>query len=178
MLSVKQVKTPGGDQPGYIAKGTRMTTTINVNGSDRAIDVDEDMPLLWVIRDVLGMTGTKFGCGAGLCGACTVHIDGEAQFACQTPVSTVGAAKVTTIEAMQHSPVAQAVQQAWVEADVVQCGYCQPGQVMRATALLSSTPQPTDAQIDAVMYANLCRCGCYPRIRAAIHRAAGMKVSA
>jgi len=155
-----------------------MTSTINVNGSERSVDVDEDMPLLWVIRDVLGMTGTKFGCGAGLCGACTVHIDGEAQFACQTPISVVGAAKVTTIEAMKDSAVGKAVQQAWIDADVVQCGYCQPGQIMRASALLARTPRPTDAEIDEVMHANLCRCGCYPRIRAAIHRAAGTTVTA
>jgi len=152
-----------------------MTLTVNVNGKNRTVDVDEDMPLLWVIRDVLGMTGTKFGCGAGQCGACTVHIDGEAQFACQTPISAVGKAKVTTIEAMQDNAVGKAVQQAWIDADVVQCGYCQPGQIMRATALLRATPKPTDEQIDEVMYANLCRCGCYPRIRAAIHRAAGTK---
>jgi len=149
-----------------------VSTTINVNGKDMAVDVDDDMPLLWVIRDVLGMTGTKFGCGAGLCGACTVHIDGEAQFSCQTPISAVGNAKVSTIEKMQDHPVGKVVQQAWVEADVVQCGYCQPGQIMRATALLAKVPQPSDAQIDEVMNANLCRCGCYPRIRAAIHRAA------
>lgn len=155
-----------------------MTTTININGSDRSVDVDEDMPLLWVLRDVLGMTGTKFGCGAGLCGACTIHIDGKAQFACQTPISIVGTSKVTTIEAMKDSAVGKAVQQAWVDADVVQCGYCQPGQIMRASALLAKTPQPTDAEIDEEMYANLCRCGCYPRIRAAIHRAAGAKVTA
>jgi isoquinoline 1-oxidoreductase alpha subunit len=147
-------------------------TTINVNGKDRTVDVEEDMPLLWVIRDVLAMPGTKFGCGAGLCGACTVHVDGEATFACQTPISAVGTAKVTTIEAMQDTPIGKAVQEAWVEADVVQCGYCQPGQIMRAAALLAKTPKPDDAQIDEVMSANLCRCGCYPRIRAAIHRAA------
>jgi len=155
-----------------------MTTTVNVNGVDRTVDVDEDMPLLWVIRDVLGMTGTKFGCGAGLCGACTVHIDGEAQFACQTPIASVGASKVLTIEAMKDSVVGKAVQDAWIETDVVQCGYCQPGQIMRASALLAKSPQPTDAEIDEVMYTNLCRCGCYPRIRAAIHHAAAAKVTA
>lgn len=149
-----------------------MTYTISVNGEDRTVDVDEDMPLLWVLRDVIGMTGTKFGCGAGLCGACTVHIDGEAQFACQTPVGSVGTAKIATIEAMQDTPAGKAMQDAWIAADVVQCGYCQPGQIMRATALLAKSPNPTDAQIDEVMYANLCRCGCYPRIRAAIHQAA------
>jgi len=155
-----------------------VTTTITINGTVRQVDVDDDTPLLWVIRDVLGMTGTKFGCGAGLCGACTIHIDGEARFACQTPVSDVGTGKVTTIEAMQDSPVGKAVQEAWVETDVVQCGYCQPGQIMRASALLAKTPKPTDADIDAFMATNLCRCGCYPRIRAAIHRAADAKVTA
>lgn len=153
-------------------------TTININGSDKSVDVDADTPLLWVIRDVLGMTGTKFGCGAGLCGACTVHIDGEARFSCQTPIAEVGSGKVTTIEAMHDSVIGKAVQEAWVEADVVQCGYCQPGQIMRASALLAKTPKPTDADIDAFMSTNLCRCGCYPRIRAAIHRAAGAKVTA
>jgi isoquinoline 1-oxidoreductase alpha subunit len=149
-------------------------TTVNVNGVDHQVDVDDDMPLLWVVRDVLGMTGTKFGCGAGLCGACTVHIDGEAQFACQTPIASVGTSKVTTIEAMKDSPIGKAVQEAWIDTDVVQCGYCQPGQIMRACAMIAKNPQPTDAEIDEVMYTNLCRCGCYPRIRAAIHKATGV----
>lgn len=149
-----------------------MGMTVNINGTDRTVDVEEDMPLLWVIRDVFGMTGTKFGCGAGLCGACTVHVDGEVQFACQMPITSVLGAKVTTIEAIKDNPVGQRVQQAWIDADVVQCGYCQPGQIMRATALLTKTPKPTDGDIDEAMYSNLCRCGCYPRIRAAIHRAA------
>ncbi len=152
-----------------------MAITINVNGKDRKVDVDEDMPLLWVLRDVLHMNGTKFGCGAGLCGACTVHIDGEAQFACQTPIATVGSAKVTTIEAMQASPVGRAVQQAWIDRDVVQCGYCQPGQIMRASALLQKTPNPSEEEIRSTMSANLCRCGCYTRIYAAIRQVAGEK---
>jgi isoquinoline 1-oxidoreductase subunit alpha len=149
-----------------------MTITLNVNGRERVIDGDEDMPLLWALRDLLGMTGTKFGCGAGLCGACTVHIDGEAQFACQTPVAAVGTSKVTTIEALHDSPVGRAVQEAWIEQDVVQCGYCQPGQIMRASALLAKTPKPTDDQIREGMATNICRCGCYPRIHAAIRRVA------
>jgi isoquinoline 1-oxidoreductase alpha subunit len=149
-----------------------MPTTLTINGAPHSVDVDDDMPLLWVLRDVLGYHGTKFGCGAGLCGACTVHIDGQAQFACQTPVSAVGQAKVTTIEAMKDDAVGRVVQQAWIDDDVVQCGYCQSGQIMRATALLAATPQPTDAQIDETMSVNLCRCGTYPRIRAAIRRAA------
>ncbi|HWI86881.1 MAG TPA: (2Fe-2S)-binding protein [Sphingomonas sp.] len=149
-----------------------MAVTISVNGVDRSVDVDDDMPMLWVLRDVLAMPGTKFGCGAGLCGACTIHVDGAARFACQTPVSAVGTAKVRTIETIGENPVGKAVVQAWVDADVVQCGYCQPGQVMRATALLTAKPNPTDAEIDEAMSANLCRCGTYIRIRAAIQHAA------
>lgn len=149
-----------------------MTITVNVNGSARDVDVDGDTPLLWVLRDVLAMPGTKFGCGAGLCGACTVHIDGAAQFACQTQISDVGNGKVTTIEAIQDGPVGQAVAKAWIAEDVVQCGYCQPGQIMRATALLTANPTPTAAQIDEAMSANLCRCGTYVRIRAAVQSAA------
>ena len=149
-----------------------MAVTINVNGVDRSVDVDDDMPMLWVLRDILAMTGTKFGCGAGLCGACSIHVDDAAQFACQTPVSAVGSAKVSTIETIGENPVGKAVIQAWFDADVVQCGYCQPGQVMRATALLTAKPKPTDAEIDEAMSPNLCRCGTYIRIRAAIQNAA------
>lgn len=149
-----------------------MSTIVNVNGSDRNIDVDGDMPLLWVLRDVLAMPGTKFGCGAGLCGACTVHIDGEAHFACQTQISDVGKRHVTTIEAVQKGAVGQAVAKAWIDADVVQCGYCQPGQIMRAAALLSANSKPTTEEIDEAMSANLCRCGTYVRIRAAVQNAA------
>lgn len=149
-----------------------MAITINVNGTDRTVDVEEDTPLLWVLRDVLHMNGTKFGCGAGLCGSCTVHVDGEAQFACQTAVGDVGKAKVTTIEALQDSPVGRAVQQAWIDTDVVQCGYCQPGHIMRAAALLAKTPHPDEEQIRSTMSANLCRCGCYSRIYEAIRTVA------
>lgn len=148
-----------------------MTKTLHVNGADHVVDVDDDTPLLWVLRDVLHLYGTKFGCGAGLCGACTVHIDGQAQFACQTPISEVGNGRVETIEVMQDKPVGRALQQAWIETDVVQCGYCQPGQIMRAADLLARTPHPSDAQISDAMATNICRCGCYTRIHAAIRRA-------
>lgn len=149
-----------------------MSYALSINGETHVVDADDDMPLLWVLRDIVGLTGTKFGCGAGLCGACTVHVDGRAEFSCQLPVSSLADSKITTIEVMRDSPVGKAVQDAWVDEDVVQCGYCQPGQIMRASALLAATPSPSDEDIDATMYGNLCRCGCYPRIRAAIHRAA------
>jgi isoquinoline 1-oxidoreductase alpha subunit len=151
-----------------------MAYTIKVNGKARTVDVEEDTPLLWVLRDVLDMKGTKFGCGASYCGACTVHIDGKATRSCVTPVSAVGNASVTTIEAMAAHPVGQKVQAAWVELDVPQCGYCQAGQIMSATALLTSKPKPTDADIDAAMAGNACRCATYVRIRAAIKKAAGL----
>jgi isoquinoline 1-oxidoreductase alpha subunit len=145
---------------------------LRVNGQDRDVDVPEDMPLLWVLRDVLGLTGTKFGCGMAQCGACTVHIgDGPAR-SCVLPVSAVGDRAVTTIEGLSAGGI-HPVQQAWIDEDVVQCGYCQPGQVMAAAALLKAKAQPTDADIDAALSANLCRCGTYQRIRAAVHRAAG-----
>jgi isoquinoline 1-oxidoreductase alpha subunit len=150
-----------------------MPFDIKVNGTIHSVDVDGDTPLLWVLRDVLGMVGTKFGCGAGLCGACTVHLDGTAVRSCVTRVDSVGDTAITTIEAVGRSPQGRAVQQAWRDLDVVQCGYCQPGQIMSAAALLSQTPKPTDADIDAAMSGNVCRCGTYQRIRAAIHRAAG-----
>jgi aerobic-type carbon monoxide dehydrogenase small subunit (CoxS/CutS family) len=150
---------------------------LNINGRDTAVDVDPDMPLLWVLRDTLGLTGTKFGCGMALCGACTVHLDGQPGRACVTPVSAVGAKKVVTIEGLSpHS--GHPVQKAWIELDVPQCGYCQSGQIMSAAALLARTPQPSDADIDAAMSGNLCRCGTYQRIRAAIHRAAALKSGA
>jgi isoquinoline 1-oxidoreductase alpha subunit len=149
-----------------------MSVTIRVNGTDRAVDADADTPLLWVLRDRLGMTGTKFGCGAGLCGACTVQIDGVATRSCVTTLESVGPAAVTTIEAVGATPSGAAVQQAWLALDVVQCGYCQPGQIMSASALLAAKPAPTDADIDAAMAGNACRCGTYPRIRAAIKQAA------
>ncbi|MGD9600027.1 MAG: (2Fe-2S)-binding protein [Steroidobacteraceae bacterium] len=145
--------------------------TINVNGTDRTVDTEADTPLLWVLRDIIGLTGTKYGCGAALCGACTVHLDGQPVRACVTPVSAVGTAKVVTIEGLS-SDRSHPVQRAWIELDVPQCGYCQSGQIMSATALLAQTPKPTDADIDAAMAGNLCRCGTYQRIRAAIHRAA------
>jgi isoquinoline 1-oxidoreductase alpha subunit len=147
---------------------------LNVNGKSLEADVDPQTPLLWVLRDTLGLTGTKYGCGMALCGACTVHIDGQATRSCVTPVSAVGNKAVTTIEGLSTDR-SHPVQQAWLEIDVPQCGYCQPGQIMSAAALLASTPKPTDEQIDSAMSGNICRCGTYPRIRAAIHRAAEIK---
>jgi isoquinoline 1-oxidoreductase alpha subunit len=149
-----------------------MATTIRVNGVDRTVDVDGDTPLLWVLRDVLGMTGTKFGCGAALCGACTVHIDGVATRSCVTTIDSVGGSAITTIEAIGETPAGKAVQKAWLDLEVVQCGYCQSGQIMSAAALLAENPGPSDADIDDAMSGNICRCGTYPRIRAAIKQAA------
>ena len=151
-----------------------MAYTIKINGKTRTADVDPDTPLLWVLRDTLDMKGTKFGCGIAQCGACTVHINGQAVRSCQTPVSAVGTNEVTTIEAMAAHPVGSKVQAAWMEIDVPQCGYCQAGQIMSATALLSRNPKPTDADIDAAMTGNACRCATYSRIRAAIKQAAGL----
>jgi isoquinoline 1-oxidoreductase alpha subunit len=148
-----------------------MAFTVNVNGTPRTVDVDADTPLLWVLRDVLGISGTKFGCGIALCGACTVHVDGVPVRSCVTPVGTVSEKAVTTIEAIGETPIGKALQQAWLELQVVQCGYCQSGQIMSAAALLEKTPKPSDADIDAAMSGNVCRCGTYQRIRAAIHRA-------
>jgi len=139
-----------------------------VNGKRRDVDAPADMPLLWALRDVLGLTGTKFGCGAGICGSCTVHVDGEAAQACQVPVGMLGGRRVTTIEGLDNA----ALKDAWIAEDVAQCGYCQPGQLMSAAALLAKTPRPEDDEIDAAMNDNLCRCGTYLRIRAAIRRAA------
>ena len=150
-----------------------MTISIKVNETVYKVDVDDDTPLLWVLRDVLGLTGTKFGCGLALCGACTVHVDGVPRRSCITPVGSIGNGAVTTIEAVSATPEGKALQQAWVDLDVVQCGYCQSGQIMSAAALLKSTPKPTNDDIDAAMSGNVCRCGTYQRIRAAIHRAAG-----
>ena len=147
---------------------------LNVNGKDLQVDVDPETPLLWVLRDTLGLTGTKFGCGMALCGACTVHLDGQPIRSCVTPVSAIGEQKVTTIEGLSTDR-SHPVQKAWLELDVPQCGYCQSGQIMSAAALLAHTPKPTDADIDAAMSGNLCRCGTYQRIRAAIHRAAQLK---
>lgn len=146
--------------------------TLNINGQEKALDVPEDMPILWALRDVAHMTGTKFGCGLAQCGACTVHLDGQPIRSCVTPVSMAVGKRITTIEDINNDPVGQAVQSAWTEIDVVQCGYCQSGQIMAATALLSTNKSPTDADIDAAMSGNICRCGTYPRIRAAIHQAA------
>ncbi|EEA01792.1 (2Fe-2S)-binding domain protein [Burkholderia sp. H160] len=144
---------------------------LNINGSKVQVDADPDMPLLWVLRCDLGMTGTKFGCGVGICGACTINLDDVACFACQTPMSSLHTQKITTIEGLQGRE-AQALKAAWIELDVVQCGYCQSAQLMAACALLKRKPDPTDADIDAAMSLVVCRCGTYPRVRAAIHLAA------
>ena len=146
--------------------------TLTINGARRQIDLPADTPLLWALRDYLGLTGTKFGCGISVCGACTVHVNGEAVRACVTPISAVVDKQVVTIEAIGQDDMGQKVQQAWLTVNVPQCGYCQPGQVMAATALLKQTPAPTDADIDKAMSGNLCRCGTYPRIRAAIKQVA------
>ena len=148
-----------------------MAITLNVNKESHTVDVPGEMPLLWVLRDVLGLKGTKYGCGIAQCGACVVHVDGRAVRSCITPVRTVGNGKITTIEGLADTET-HPVQLAWDEIDVPQCGYCQPGQIMSAVALLSKTPKPTEADIDSAMSANLCRCGTYPRIREAIHHAA------
>jgi isoquinoline 1-oxidoreductase subunit alpha len=149
-----------------------MIFAITVNGTRHEVDVEGDTPLLWVLRDVLRMTGTKFGCGIALCGACTVHIEGTPRRSCITRIDSVGDSAVTTIEAIGETPQGKALQQAWLELDVVQCGYCQSGQIMSAAALLAAAPKPSDADIDAAMSGNVCRCGTYQRIRAAIHKAA------
>ena len=145
---------------------------LNVNGQQRSVDVDADTPLLWVLRDTLEMTGTKFGCGMALCGACTVHVDGQAIRSCVTPASSLVGKKIVTIEGVEHQRVAQAVQASWRKLDVVQCGYCQSGQIMSAAALLAKNRAPGDADIDAAMAGNVCRCATYQRIRAAIKQAA------
>ena len=148
-----------------------MSVSISVNGKKHTVDVESDTPLLWVLRDTLGLTGTKYGCGISMCGACTVHIDGTARRSCTLPVSAVGEREVTTIEGVSMGGL-NIVQQAWVEEDVVQCGYCQSGQVMSAMALLATNSSPSDADIDAAMKKNICRCGVYQRIKKAVHRAA------
>ena len=145
--------------------------TIHLNGETHRLDVPDDMPLLWAIRDTLGFTGTKFGCGMGLCGACTMHMDGQPIRSCVTPISAVDGRKITTIEGVSENPVGKKVQDAWVKVGVPQCGYCQCGQVMSATALLSQNDSPNDAEIDEAMSGNICRCGTYNRIRTAIHTA-------
>jgi len=145
--------------------------TLNINGVDHQVDAPDDMPLLWAIRDLVGLTGTKFGCGQALCGACTVHLDGQPSRSCQTFVGDLKGVKITTVEGLDGK-VAETVQQVWTDMDVPQCGYCQSGQVMAAVALLTETPKPTDEDIDAAMDGNLCRCATYQRIRAGIHEAA------
>ena len=149
-----------------------MAITLKVNGNMHSVDVDGDTALLWVLRDVLGMTGTKFGCGMALCGACTVHIDGVASRSCITPVDSVGNSAITTIEAIGATAPGAKIQKAWLDREVVQCGYCQSGQIMSAVALLASNPRPSDSDIDAAMSGNICRCGTYVRIREAIKHAA------
>ena len=149
-----------------------MAFMININRTAHSVDVDGDTPLLWVLRDVLGMTGTKFGCGMALCGACTVHLDGVATRACATPVDSIGNAQITTIEAIGNTPIGASIQKAWLDHEVPQCGYCQSGQIMSASALLATNPHPTDADIDDAMSGNICRCGTYLRIREAIKQAA------
>jgi isoquinoline 1-oxidoreductase alpha subunit len=155
-----------------------MAYTLSINGQEHSVDVDGDMPLLWVLRDVLGMTGTKFGCGIAMCGACTVHVDGTAARSCVMPVSEAASTEITTIEAIGETEEGARVQQAWLGLDVVQCGYCQSGQIMAAAALLAVNAEPTDDDIDAVMAGNICRCGTYQRIRAAIKQAAGLPAEA
>lgn len=151
-----------------------MQQILQINGEPHPVDVPDDMPLLWVLRDVVGLMGTKFGCGIAQCGACTVHLDGKPVRSCVLPISAVGNRAVTTIEGVGETPQGQAVQQAWLANEVIQCGYCQSGQIMSAAALLGRNPEPDDAAIDAAMAGNICRCGTYPRIRAAIKRAAGL----
>jgi isoquinoline 1-oxidoreductase alpha subunit len=147
-------------------------TNLKVNGVSKSVDVPADMPLLWVLRDVLGLTGTKFGCGIAQCGACTVHVDGNAVRSCVLPVGSIGEREITTIEGVGTTPAGAGVQKAWLDVEVVQCGYCQSGQIMSASALLRTTPHPNDADIDAAMAGNICRCGTYARIREAIKKAA------
>jgi len=151
--------------------------TLQINGTPRSVDVPDDTALLWVLRDVLGMTGTKFGCGLGQCGACTVHIDGRPARSCVIHVGALEGKAITTIEAIGKTEAGARIQRAWLDREVVQCGYCQSGQIMSATALLQRTPQPTDADIDAAMTGNVCRCGTYQRIREAIKQAAAAKAS-
>ena len=149
-----------------------MATTLTINGEERSFDAPPEMPLLWVLRDILGLTGTKFGCGIAQCGACTVHVDGKPVRSCVLPVGKLQGRAITTIESVDMTPAGASVQKAWLDLEVVQCGYCQSGQIMSAAALLASTPNPGDADIDAAMAGNICRCGTYVRIRAAIKQAA------
>lgn len=155
-----------------------MRYTLNVNGKDQTVEVDEDTPLLWVLRDAMNLKGTKYGCGAGLCGACTVHVDGQPVQSCRTPVSSLGTSKIVTIEGIDQSPVGARVQQAWLKIDVMQCGYCQPGQIMAATALLEQNATPSDEDIVSAMDGHICRCGTYSRIKQAIKQASSELKSA
>jgi isoquinoline 1-oxidoreductase alpha subunit len=172
-LADGEIISRGSRHSPSIVKGEgTMAFAIKVNGTTHSVDVDGDTPLLWVLRDVLGMTGTKFGCGKALCGACTVHIDGVAARSCVAPIDSVGTSEISTIEAIGATPVGGKIQKAWLDREVVQCGYCQSGQIMSASALLASKPHPTDSDIDAAMSGNICRCGTYLRIREAIKQAA------
>ena len=155
--------------------GASMPYRLTINGAVRHVDVPSEMPLLWVLRDELGLVGTKFGCGKGLCGACTVHVDGAAKRSCQLPVGSIGHARIQTIEHIGATAIGARLQQAWLEIDVMQCGYCQAGQIMSACALLGQVAEPSDDQINSAMAGNICRCGCYNRIRSAIRIAAGME---
>ena len=154
-----------------------MVTTLTINGQERSFDAPPEMPLLWVLRDILGLTGTKFGCGIAQCGACTVHVDGKPVRSCVLPVGNLKSRTITTIEGIGVTPAGTKVQKAWLDLEVVQCGYCQSGQIMSAAALLASTPDPDDSDIDAAMAGNICRCGTYVRIRAAIKQAASSQKS-
>jgi isoquinoline 1-oxidoreductase alpha subunit len=154
-----------------------MAFTISVNGKTHSVDVDDDTPLLWVVRDVLGMSGTKFGCGLGLCGACTIHLDGKPIRSCITPISAAAGKRITTIEAIGATAAGRKIQQAWIDLEVPQCGYCQSGQIMSATALLAAKTNPTDSDIDGAMSGNICRCGTYARIRDGIKHAAHVVTS-
>jgi isoquinoline 1-oxidoreductase alpha subunit len=149
-----------------------MKRTLRINGEDRSVEAPDDMPLLWVLRDIVGLTGTKFGCGIALCGACTVHLDGKPTRSCVLPISAIGERAITTIEGVGATPAGAKIQKAWLDLEVVQCGYCQSGQIMSATGLLAEKPRPDDADINAAMAGNICRCGTYVRIREAIKRAA------
>ena len=159
--------------PGEQAGKRGAVVTLQINGQSHTVDAPDDMPLLWVLRDLVGLTGTKFGCGIAQCGACTVHLDGKAVRSCLLPVGSIGNRAITTIEAIGETPNGAKIQKAWLDIEVVQCGYCQSGQIMSATALLNRTPNPDDSDIDAAMAGNICRCGTYVRIRRAIKRAAG-----